>query len=179
MIRLGPGGEHGEFEVMRKKNPRTGEDADIVSLCPLNRPGYPYALALLAMDGTVYFTADVRTFAFTGMAFDKLNGTPYTILGAQGHVFILTSEKLWFMKDFADRAIRDPVGLSRDPVSSFSFGLDAVECSIVDDEYLLLVYDSCLTLNRVSELSQGLLPTKSGTQAFQPSEMMAILLGAA
>ncbi len=161
LIRLGPGEERGEFEVMRRRNPRTGENADIVSLCPLNRPGYPYALALLAMDGTVYFTADVRTFAFMGMAFDKLNGTPYTIHSAQGHLFILTSEKLCLMKDFADRAVRDPGGLSRGPIKSFSLAVDAIDCSIVNDEFLLLVHDHYLTVNRVSELSHRFHSVKS------------------
>ena len=83
------------------------------------------------------------------------------------------------MKDFAERALSNPANLSRDPVHSFSLGVDAVDCSIVDDEYLLLAYDSYLTVNRVSELSQGLLPAKSEAQGFEPTEMMATSLGAA
>jgi hypothetical protein len=179
LLHLDAGQDRGDFTVMSKRNPRTGEGADIVSLCPLNRPGYPYALAFLAMDGTVYFTADVRTSEFKGVAFDKLEGTPYTILGAQGHLFILTSEKLHFLKGFADRAIRDDLDLARDPIRTISLGVDAVECSIVDDEYLLLIFDSYLTVNLVSDLFGDGRDRRTETQEFQSSDMMATLIGAA
>jgi hypothetical protein len=203
LIPIGPGRENGEFELMSKTNPRTGKVEDIVSLCSLHRPGHPYALALLSIDKTVYFTTDVRTVAFTGIALDRMDGTPYSIHSAQGHLFILTSEKLYVMKDVAERAIRDPKGFSRDPIKSFSLEADAVDCSIVDDEYLLLVHDRYLTVNRVSELSQRFhstnstggpkvggpaeifsidpefSETESERQDFQPSEMMATLIGAA
>jgi hypothetical protein len=156
-IMLGPGREYDEFEVRSKKNPRTQKNADIVSLCSLNRPGYPYAMAVLSMDRTVYFTADIRTAAFTGMALDELDGTPYSVHSAQGHLFILTSDKLYVMNDFAERAVYNPGSFSREPITSFSLEVDAVDCSIAHDEYLLLVHDHYVTVNRISMLSQGML----------------------
>jgi hypothetical protein len=203
LIPIGPDRENGEFELMSKTNPRTGKVEDIVSLCSLHRPGHPYALALLSIDKTIYFTTDVRTVAFTGIALDRMDGTPYSIHSAQGHLFILTSEKLYVMKDVAERAIHDPKGFSRDPIKSFSLEADAVDCSIVANEYLILAHDHHLTVNRVSELSQGVhsanstggpevagsaevfsidprfSATESERQKFPTSEMMAIFIGAA
>ena len=112
-----------------------------MSVCPLNRPGYPYALALLSISKTIYFTADVRVAAFEGIFLAQMDGTPYSIHSAQGHLFILTSEKLYVMRDVAERAIRDSGGFSRDPIKSFSLEMDAVDCSIVDDEYLSIVHE--------------------------------------
>ena len=191
-----------EHTLLSKIDRRSGKNEDFVSLCPLFRPGYPYALVLLSMGRTVYFTSDVRTVKFSGIALDKLEGTPYSIHSAQGHLFILTSEKLYVLKDAAERAIHDPEGFTHRPVSSFSIEVDVVDCSLIDGEHLVLIHENYLTITRVSELSQRF-PSgndKAGfkasgpdevsqiinrkdadteSQAFEPSEIMATLIGAA
>jgi len=146
---IGPHHALGEISFLEAK--RDLEDApDIVSLCPLKLPDYPRALALLAMDGSIYFSSDPRSGEFVAMASDRLQGTPYSIHSAQGHLFILTSDKMYALRNLGRNVIRDePIAIESNTVS---FEVDAVDSTLIDDEYLLIVREELVTLNRVSEM---------------------------
>ena len=151
---IGPGSSYGNMNLMNKENSLQQPEADVVSLCSLEGPDCPYALALLAIDGTIYFSPDARAGSFTGMSLVGLKGTPYSIHSAQGHLFILTSEKIYAMQDLADRMIRNPEDSTEFVIRSVNLDVDAVDCSLVYGEYLLIVQEDYVSVTGVSKLSE-------------------------
>jgi len=83
------------------------EAHDIVDVCPLNDPHYPLAVACLSRSRAVFLIRDVledqTPFALN---YGGIQGTSYTLLSAQGHLFLLTDRELVTLPNVASRFLR-------------------------------------------------------------------------
>jgi hypothetical protein len=83
------------------------EAHDIVDVCPLNDPHYPLAVACLSRSRAVFLIRDViedqTPFALN---YGGIQGTPYSLLSAQGHLFLLTDRELIILPNVASRFLR-------------------------------------------------------------------------
>ena len=83
------------------------EGHDIVDVCPLNDPHYPFAVACLSRSRAVFLIRDVledqTPFALN---LGDIQGTPYTLLSAQGHLFLLTDREFVTLPNVAWRFLR-------------------------------------------------------------------------
>ena len=140
----------GAIKVVKPKESHPLFGLDVVGLCSLNTPAQPRALAFLGMDGSLHLSADILGFDLMTMVFGGMEGTPYTVHCAQGHLFILTSEKLYAMKGFVAEFLsgRTTDLGERTP----SLDVDAVDFTIVDDEYLMIIQENGVSIILVKDL---------------------------
>lgn len=127
---------------------------DIVSVCSLNKNHDPFALAMLAMDGAIYFARDYRIGLFARMYPRDTDETPYSIHSSQGHLFIHTSNGITAVQDIAGRFLtHDTIeGRSR----TFRLLVDAVDCSIINNEHLMIIESEQVSSTPISALFQSL-----------------------
>jgi hypothetical protein len=124
---------------------RTIPEIDVIDVCPLVAEPSPHALAALGIDRSLHFIRDVWNDPRSKpLRFHGLCGTAYRVLSAQGHLFMLTSEKLYLFKDLASRFLR---GESvNEPTVIKVLDLQAVDASIAFGQWLLVVMPDGLTL---------------------------------
>src|SRR5262249_7623578 len=83
------------------------EGHDIVDVCPLNEPRYPFAAASVSRDRTIFLIRDVLgSEAPAALNYAGLEGTAYTLLSAQGHLLLLTERNLFTLPQLAARYLR-------------------------------------------------------------------------
>ena len=149
---IGPSYQLGRMTMMGTVKNKSGVDADLVSLCSLNDPKDSTASAMLSADGTLYFVSDLlnngKMFAWSGSKVFK--GTPYSIHSVQGHIFVLMSDKIYAVRDLAHCVIQGSQQTTLPEMMSLE--VDAVECSIIGSEFLLIILENDLVRMRVSEL---------------------------
>jgi hypothetical protein len=80
---------------------------DIVSICPVNDPRYPFAVIAISRNKRVYFFRNILEEKVPlSVEFDGLQGTPYTIMVVEGHLIVHSSSRLITLpnvaKDFLD-----------------------------------------------------------------------------
>ncbi len=102
------------------------------------------------MDCSIHLSTNVWDDPVVTMVFDKMRGTPYSIHSAQGHLFILTSEELYALEGIVDRFLGgDRIDAG---IRAKSMDVDAVDCTIVNDEYLLVVLEDGVLISMVESL---------------------------
>ncbi len=80
----------------------TAPDVDFVDVCALDRVRQPCAVAALCRDGSVVIVRNLLMDVQLQMIrIEGIQGTPYAIRAAMGHLFVLTSEQLTLIPDFA------------------------------------------------------------------------------
>lgn len=114
-------------------------DADVVGVCPLNLADSPLGVAFLEVDGTVTVVPDVSGHRCVEISGLPIAGTPDSIQCAQGHLFLLSSDRLYAVKDLVRRALADGDGSFQPEIKSFA--VDAVDFAIVDAERLVVIDD--------------------------------------
>jgi hypothetical protein len=99
------------------------EAHDIVDVCPLNDPHYPRAVACISRSRAVFLIRDVledqTPFALN---YGGIQGTPYTLISAQGHLFLLTDRELVTLPNVASRflcgeSLAEPLEIACGPVN--------------------------------------------------------------
>ncbi len=71
------------------------EAHDIVDVCPLNDPRYPFAVACISRSGVVFLIRDVlEDHTLFRLNYGGNQGVSYTLLSARGHLFLLTDREL-------------------------------------------------------------------------------------
>ena len=130
---------------------------DLVDVCPLRSPAAPFGVVALNLDGNLLMTKNVLEGEPLILAFDELHGPAYSVLSAQGHVFVLTSTELVIFPDLvadflAGRAMDRILTASAMPVH-------ADEAFLLDEDAVLVTEDDKAVAHDIaSMIKSALLP---------------------
>jgi hypothetical protein len=131
------------------------EGHDIVDVCPLNDPHYPLAVACLSRSRAVFLIRDVLEDQTPfPLNYVGIEGTPYTLLSAQGHLFLLTDRELLTLPNVAARFLR---GESLDgPLEIACVPVNVSEAFLWRDQAILLIEeDSSVARMEVEDLIEA------------------------
>ena len=123
---------------------------DLIDVCPLRSEEHPFAVAGLSLDRSLVFVRDIMALSEENprrLRFDGLQGTPYSLLYAVGHLLLLTSAEIVIFPDLASLFL-DGEPLDH-PIDAYHSPVQAVEAFIVSERYLMVVTDEGV---RVSEI---------------------------
>lgn len=130
----------------------SGRTLDIVDVCSLNSAAHPRAVAGLGSGGTIHLTLDILGHKPPiNLRFPELRGAGYSILSSQGHLFVLTSQRLCTLPDLAATFLRG--GLVGPRIRTLNLSVDAVDASIAYGESLLIIQSESVALIEVSDLT--------------------------
>jgi hypothetical protein len=120
---------------------------DIVDVCPLNDPRYPFAVACVSRDRAIFFIRNVlEDQTPVARDFAGLQGTAYTLLSAQGHLLLLTDRELLALPNVGSRFLQ---GESLDLSLEIRITpVNAAEAFLLRDRSVLLIEENSI----VSEL---------------------------
>jgi len=117
---------------------RTFPDSDIIDVCSTGYSELPLSAIALGIDRSLHFVRNVlhdrkpQTLKFNGWC-----GTAYRVFRAQSHVIMLTSERLYVMKDLASRfSSGQRIDL---PTTTVEISIEAVDATIAFGRWLLIV----------------------------------------
>ena len=134
------------IQVLRRSAPTV----DLIDVCSLRTKEHPFAVAGLSLDCSLLFVRDILDLTQEiprRMRLEGLRGTPYSLLHAFGHLFLLTSAELVIFPDLASQflageALDHPVGAYHSPVQ-------AVEAFIAGERSLLVVTDDGVLVSEI------------------------------
>jgi hypothetical protein len=131
------------------------EAHDIVDVCSLNDPHYPLAVACVSRSRAVFLIRNVledqTPFALN---FGGIQGTPYTLLSAQGHLFLLTDRELVTLPNVASRFLRD--GFLAGPLEIACIPVNVSEAFLRQDQAILLIEeDSSVAQLEIEDLIEA------------------------
>jgi hypothetical protein len=129
----------------------TSPDIDLVDICPLASSEWPFAVSGLSLDRSLIFVRNILDDVEPRrLRFEEMLGTPYSILSAQGHLFVLTSDELVILPDLASRF------LNEEPMDRLVHGrhslVQAVEAYVAGGKELLIVTDDGVTVLEIARL---------------------------
>jgi hypothetical protein len=129
----------------------TSSDIDLIDVCALSSPEAPFAVAGLSLDRSLIFVRNILEDAEPRrLRFEEIRGTPYGILRADGHLFVLTSEELVVLPGLAARF------LNGEPMDHQVHGrrtpIQAVDAYLVREKYLMIVLDDGVSILEIPEL---------------------------
>ena len=111
---------------------------DIVDVCPLNDPCYPHAVACLSRNRVIFLFRDaLENQEPVSLNYEELQGTAYTLLSAQGHLFLLTDRELVTLPDVACRFLRGESLAG--PLKIGCVPVNVSEASLWRDQAILLI----------------------------------------
>jgi hypothetical protein len=128
------------------------EGHDIVDVCPLNDPSFPLAAACVSRDRVIFLMRNVlEEQKPSTLNLASLEGTAYTLLSAQGHLFLLTDRELIVMPGMASQFLR---GQALGPELAMRIiPVDAAEAFMMREESILLIEeDSIVSKLEISEM---------------------------
>jgi hypothetical protein len=136
---------------------------DIVDVCCLNDPEFPFAVACLSRNREIFFLRDVmENQTPTALKLDQLEGTAYTLLSAKGHMFLLTDKEFIVLPDLARRFLRDETHVEEIQIRTMP--TEATEVFLHNGESVLLLEDSIAVEYEVAELLGGVASTNTITR---------------
>ena len=138
---------------------------DIVDICSLNDPRYPFAVACVSRNRVIFLIRDVLgNEAPVTLNYGGLEGTAYTLLSSQGHLLLLTDEDLITLPNAADRFLR---GESLDrPLEIVSSPVNVSEAFLRGDHSVLLIEeDATVAEIKVADIVGRLAKTTAGTES--------------
>jgi hypothetical protein len=132
----------------------TAPNIDVIDVCSLGSPQWPCAVAALCHDRTLIFVRNVLAFEPPQtLRFDGFQGTPYSILSAQGHVFVLTSREIIVLPHLGTRYLSGEQ-LDR-PIQYRHKATAAVDAFIHDAKELMIITDDGIDFFDISKLVNG------------------------
>lgn len=133
---------------------RTFPGADIVDVQSMGSPELPLSVIALGVNRSLHFVLDVlEDRKSQRLNIDGLCGKGYRVLIARGHVVLLTSERLYVLKDLATRLLS---GQRVDqPTTTLEIPIQAVDASISFGEWLLVVMPDGLISFDIEHLFQA------------------------
>ncbi len=162
-----------EIRMSVRRSPAGTQETDIVDVCTIQSSEHSFAVLALGKDNSLHFTIDIRKASpFVTLHMPEMRGTAYTVLAAQGHVFLLTSKEFYVFPYLGSRflsgeRISNTASVWRRPVDAFDF-------SIAYEEFILLIKADSVEVVEISRLRLGADP-HSGLRA--PSKMDSGLNG--
>lgn len=130
------------------------EGLDIIDLCSLGSASAPRAMAAMNRDGKMLWTMDVLERKPPLLIdFHELTGTVYSMLSAQGHIFILTSTELVTLPNLATNFLS---GAAMDrPIDGNRISLEAVDFFLFEENFLFVITNDGEFLFRIADLIAG------------------------
>jgi hypothetical protein len=129
------------------------ENVDFVDVCSVSTPRWPHAAVGLGLDRSLIFVRDLlaeetpQTLRLGG-----LRGTPYSILSADGRLFVLTSKELVAFPDLLDWYLQ---GESSDrPFRYRHTPIQAVDAYLAYGKHLMVVMDEEVRFFEIPRLGQ-------------------------
>jgi hypothetical protein len=160
----------------------TAPSVDLIDVTSLRSAECPFAVAGLSLDCSLVFVRDILSLDEQNpgrLRFDGLRGTPYSLLSAKGHIFLLTSAELVILPDLASRFL-DGAPLDS-AVHVYHTPVEAVEAFIASDRYLLTVTDEGVRVSEISAMpsdgnGQPSTGQRSDTQPWRDTQELPRLL---
>jgi hypothetical protein len=132
----------------------TAPDVDFVGVCALDSGRQPFGVAALCSDQSVVLVRNLlmdvkpQTFRLEG-----IRGTPYEIRAAMGHLFVLTSEHLTFIPDFASWYLD---GARSDQFLHYrQISVQASDMFVAYEKELLLLTDDGVEIESIQSLAES------------------------
>jgi hypothetical protein len=131
---------------------RFGEH-DIIDVCTLNHPQYPYAVACLSRSCEIFIVPDVRSNEPPyEVRFADIKGTAYALAAGQDHLFLLTSEAFICFPRVISRMLQQaPLSSMATPV----LPIGASDMFLIGQHSIALLTDGGVHFITVAELVGG------------------------
>jgi hypothetical protein len=129
----------------------TSPNVDIIDVCSIGSPDWPFAVAALCLDRSLIFVRNALSEEHPKtVRFEEFQGTPYSILSTGGHLFVLTSREIVVLPDLAARYLSEqkldrPTRYRRRPVQ-------AVDAFIAYGKDLMILTDEGVSVFAISKL---------------------------
>jgi len=139
------------------KSPIVGhriESLDIIDLCSLGSSSAPRAMVAMNRDGKMLWMMDVLE-RKPPLLIDihELTGAVYSLLSAQGHIFILTSTELVTLPNLATNFLsRAPMDR---PLGGIRLPLEAVDFFLFEEDALYVITSDGELIFRITDLVAG------------------------
>jgi hypothetical protein len=132
----------------------TASDIDFIDVCSLDAPQWPYAVAALCHDRSLIFVKNMLTEENPQtLRFDQFRGVPYSILSAQGHIFVLTSREIVVLPHLGLRYVNgEPLD---HPIQYRHKAVRAVDAFVSRDQELMILTDDGVNVFDISKLVNG------------------------
>ncbi len=137
---------------------------DIIDVCPIPSPHYPFAVVCLGIDDTLHFTFDIRHENPTvGLKLLGMRGTAYTVLAAQGHIFVLTSEEFCVFPNLAEtfhsnQPFNHKVLVHRNRIN-------AIDCSMAYGNFILMIVEAGVLVLDIGQVMSELGRPSAGSRS--------------
>jgi hypothetical protein len=134
-------------------------NVDFIDVCSLPFPEWPYAVVGLSLDRSLIFLRNLLADETPQtLRLGELRGTPYSILSADGHLFVLTSKELIAFPDLLPWYLS---GESLDRPFRYRYTpIQAVDAYIAYGKHLVVVMDEEVRFFEIPRLVQ---PMGDGT----------------
>jgi hypothetical protein len=143
------------------------EGQDIVDVCPLNNPRYPYAVACVSRDRAIFFIRNVlEDQSPSSLNYAGLQGTAYTLLSTGGHLVLLTDQELVVMPSLAAQFLR---GESLDQTREIRIiPVNASEAFLLRDRAVLLLEEEAIVSEiKVADMIGSLADDRAEVEALR------------
>jgi hypothetical protein len=147
---------------------------DFVDVCSIHSPEWPFAVAALCLDRSLIFVRNVLSEEKPrSLRFEGFRGTPYSILSADGHLIVLTSQEIMILPNLASRYLNGekldcPMHYRKSPVQ-------AVDAFIAHGNDLMILTDDGVSIFEISKLAQGDYESKSVTESQDPQNWAGVI----
>ncbi len=122
-------------------------DLDIVDVCSLCNPKFPFAFVGLGLDRSLVLVRDPFVDeAPRRLLLQGIEGTPYAIQRARDSFFILTSKELFLFPD-ASAYLEDERPVSSRPY--YSVALHASDIQVIENDWLAVILDERVVFGRI------------------------------
>jgi hypothetical protein len=132
----------------------TASDIDFIDVCSLQAPQCPFAVAALCHDRSLIFVKNMLTEENPQtLRFDQFKGVPYSILSAQGHIFVLTSREIVVLPHLGSRYVSgEPLD---HPIQYCHKAVRAVDAFVSRDQELMILTDDGVNIFDILKLVNG------------------------
>jgi len=142
--------ERGSHEIPLSCNSLGGKD--IVDVCSLNDPRFPYAVACVDRSNGVYLIQNLLVDGpIAYEPFQDLSGIAYTILASRGHLFVLTDTGLVIVPNFIAQFLEKRV--AETSMDLLEFGIDASDMYLRSDRELIFIVEGGIEIYHVDQLA--------------------------
>jgi len=128
----------------------TAPSLDVIDVASPHAANSPFAVIGLSVDRSLIFVRDILEFDQQNperLKLEELLGTPYSLMCARGHVFVLTSEEIVMLPNLGARFL-DGQPLDA-PLQAFHSPVQAVDAYVMGEKHLMIVMEDGV---RVSEI---------------------------
>jgi hypothetical protein len=134
---------------------KIAKDVDFIDVCSVSSPRWPHAVVGLSLDRSLIFVRDLRAEETPQtLRLGELRGTPYSILSADGRLFVLTSKELVAFPDLLNwylqgESLGHPFRYRYTPIQ-------AVDAYLAYGKHLMVVMDEEVRFFEIPRLAQPL-----------------------